>query len=339
MTRISRAREHQGVLTKPPGSLGRLEELAVLLCGQQDTDTPKVDQVQISIFAADHGVCTEGISAFPQQVTGQMVANFAHGGAAISVLARHLGASLEVINLGTVEPLPDLPGVLTNRIGPGTANLALQSAMTEAEVRQALEAGHQVSQRAADTGAQLFIGGDMGIGNTTSAAAVACVLLGEAPSVIVGPGTGLDVTGVRHKTAVVAQALRRHGDDVTPLSVLTSLGGFEIAALTGAMLGCAHRRIPILVDGFIVSVAALVGVLQQPGLADWLHFSHRSGEPGHSRILAALMARPLLDLNMRLGEASGAAIALPLLRQACALHNEMASFDDAGVDSGSSDEP
>lgn len=337
-SRISRARERQAVLTKPPGSLGRLEKVAITLCGQQDTDTPGVDRVQISIFAADHGVCAEGISAFPQQVTGQMVANFAHGGAAISVLARHLGARLEVINLGTVELLPDLPGVSNQRIGPGSANLAIQPAMSDAEVRRALTIGDQAAQRAANNSAQLFIGGDMGIGNTTSAAAVACALLAEAPSVIVGPGTGLDVAGVRHKADVVAQALRRHGDDVTPLSVLASLGGFEIAALTGAMLGCAQRRIPVLVDGFIVSVAALVGVLQQPALADWLHFAHRSGEPGHGRIMAALAAHPLLDLNMRLGEASGAAIALPLLRHACALHNEMASFADAGVDSGNADE-
>lgn len=337
-SRISRARERQAALTKPPGSLGRLEELAVTLCGQQDTDTPGVDRSHISIFAADHGVCAEGISAFPQQVTGQMVANFAHGGAAISVLARHLGARLEVVNLGTVEPMPELPGVLVQRIGPGTANLALHPAMTNAEVRQALEAGDQAAQRAANNDAQLFIGGDMGIGNTTSAAAVACALLAETPSVIVGPGTGLDAAGVQHKIRVVAKALQRHGDNRSPLAVLASLGGFEIAALTGAMLGCAQRRIPMLVDGFIVSVAALVAVLQQPELAPWLHFAHRSGEPGHGRILQALAAQPLLDLNMRLGEASGAAIALPLLRQACALHNQMASFADAGVDSGNSDE-
>lgn len=332
--RLDRAIERQASLTKPPGSLGRLEELAINLCGQQDSDRPSVDRVQIVIFAADHGVCAESISAFPQAVTGQMVANFAYGGAAISSLARSLGAKLDVVNVGTLKSLAELPGVIDRRIGPGTANLARQPAMTQAQALAAMTIGDQAAQQAAETGIQLFIGGDMGIGNTTSAAAVACALLGESPVHIVGPGTGLDAAGVAHKADVVGRALSRHGNNSDPLAVLASLGGFEIAALTGALLGCAARRIPVLVDGFIVSVAALLGACRQPGLKAWLHYGHRSGEPGHSRILDALEAQPLLDLGMRLGEGSGAAIAVPLLRHACALHNGMASFTDAGVSNG-----
>lgn len=327
-----RALARQGMLTKPPGSLGRLETLAVDLCAMQGRDHPVMDQVAITVFAGDHGVCDEGVSAFPQAVTGQMIANFANGGAAISVMARELGASLEVVNLGTTTPLEgELEGVRHQPIAPGTANLMRQSAMTEDQVCAALQAGDAAAGRAADSGARLFIGGDMGIGNTTTAAALACALLREAPEVLVGPGTGLDASGLSHKASVVARALKRHGDDQDPLAVLQSLGGLEIAALTGAILGAAQRRIPVLVDGFIVSTAALVAVRQQPRVREWLLFGHRSAEPGHQRVLDALEATPLLDLGMRLGEGSGAAVAVPLLRSACALHNGMATFDDAGV--------
>jgi len=325
------ATERQQVLTKPPGSLGQLEQLAIQLAGLQGTEQPTVDPVQITIFAGDHGVCEEGVSAFPQAVTAQMIANFAGGGAAISVLAKQLGASLEVVNLGTVGNVPALPGVRDERIASATANLAVTGAMTGDQVRAALASGDAAAERAAHANCRLFIGGDMGIGNTTSAAALACALLGAAPERLVGPGTGLDRTGVSRKSQVVARALARHGDSTDPLTVLASLGGFEIAALTGALLGCAARGIPVLVDGYIVSVAALLGVHQQPGLRDWLLFAHRSAEPGHARVLDALNARPLLDLGMRLGEGSGAAVAISLLRSACALHNGMASFADAGV--------
>ncbi|MFL1407357.1 nicotinate-nucleotide--dimethylbenzimidazole phosphoribosyltransferase [Marinobacter sp. M1N3S26] len=327
-----RGLQRQAVLTKPPGSLGQLESLAVTLCALQGSDRPEMDGIAITVFAADHGVCEEGISAFPQAVTAQMVANFAGGGAAISVLARELRASLDVVNLGTVNPLQGpLDGVRNQPIAPGTANLAREPAMTNAQVMAALAAGDDAAGRASDAGAHLFIGGDMGIGNTTSAAALACALLDEAPQHLVGPGTGLDAQGLSHKAEVVTRALARHGQDRDPLAVLRSLGGLEIAALTGAILGAAQRRIPVLVDGFIVSTAALVAVRQQPRVRDWLLFGHRSAEPGHQRVLDALEATPLLDLGMRLGEGSGAAVAVPLLRSACALHNTMATFDDAGV--------
>lgn len=333
---LRQGRQRQASLTKPAGSLGRLEQLAITLSAQQQRPRPAVDRVRIVVFAADHGVCAEGVSAFPQEVTGQMIANFVNGGAAISVLARHLGAELEVVNLGTAHPLPARDGVVMAEIAPGTANLATAAAMSEEQLQAALSAGRDAVQRAA--GAELFIGGEMGIGNTTAAAAVACALLDLAPEVLAGPGTGLDADGLRHKVAVLHRALQRHRDTVAeadqPLPVLASLGGFEVAALAGAFLAAAQTRIPVLVDGFIASVAALAATRLQPDLAEWLHFAHQSAEPGHARVLAALDADPLLRLNMRLGEGSGAAAAIPLLRQACALHNQMASFQDAGISKG-----
>ena len=333
---LRQGRQRQASLTKPAGSLGRLEQLAITLSAQQQRPRPAVDRVRIVVFAADHGVCAEGVSAFPQEVTGQMIANFVNGGAAISVLARHLGAELEVVNLGTAHPLPARDGVVMAEIAPGTANLATAAAMSEEQLQAALSAGRDAVQRAA--GAELFIGGEMGIGNTTAAAAVACALLDLAPEVLAGPGTGLDADGLRHKVAVLHRALQRHRDTVAeadqPLPVLASLGGFEVAALAGAFLAAAQTRIPVLVDGFIASVAALAATRLQPGLAEWMHFAHQSAEPGHARVLAALDADPLLRLNMRLGEGSGAAAAVPLLRQACALHNQMASFQDAGISKG-----
>ncbi len=320
------AQTRQQVLTKPPGSLGQLEQVAITLAGLLGSEQPQVDPVRMVVFAGDHGVCAEGVSAFPQAVTAQMIANFASGGAAISVMARHLNASLEVVNLGTVGTVPAIRNVISAIIAPATANMAETDAMTRAQVAIALQAGDAAAERAAQAGCRLFIGGDMGIGNTTSAAA-----LGQAPQQLVGPGTGLDAAGVARKCEVVSRAVARIDGNQDPLAVLTALGGFEIAALSGAILGCAARRIPVLIDGFIVSAAALVAVRQQPGVRDWLLFAHRSAEPGHEAVLAALDAQPLLDLGMRLGEGSGAAVALPLLRAACALHNQMASFADAGV--------
>lgn len=331
----SHARLRQANLTKPAGSLGRLEQLAITLAAQQGRERPSVERVHIALFAADHGVCEEGISAFPQAVTAQMIANFASGGAAISVLARQLGATLEIIDTGTLG-LPH-PAARNARVGPGTANVARTDAMTPAQRDQALAAGDAAAARAVDAGADLFIGGEMGIGNTTSASALACALLNRPAHALTGPGTGLDERGVTHKTRVIEVALQRHANthgtqSRDPMTALASLGGFEIVALAGALLGCAARRLPVLVDGFIVSVAALAAVRHAPALRDWLHFAHRSGEPGHKHVLNALGAEPLLKLGMRLGEGSGAAVAVPLMRAACVLHNEMASFEQAGVE-------
>ncbi len=331
---FQKALARQGQLTKPPGSLGRLEALACELCAQQHRDQPAVDQVQICVFAGDHGVTREGVSAFPAEVTAQMVANFAAGGAAISVLARQLGAALEVVNTGVAHPVPDDRGVTNEWIAAGTGNIATEPAMTSAQLEQALCAGDRAAGRAHDAGAQLFIGGEMGIGNTTSAAALACHLLAAPLEKLVGPGTGLDACGIIHKTAVINQALERHGADRDAFNSLASLGGFEIAALAGAMIGAARRGIPVLVDGFIVTAAAVAATQLRPDLFPWLHFSHQSREPGHRHLLDALGANPILNLDMRLGEGSGAATAVPILRSACALHTEMATFADAGVSDG-----
>ncbi len=327
---LAAARTRQLQLTKPPGSLGRLEELGVTLAAMQGQQHPHLDKVWISVFAADHGVVAEGVSAFPQVVTAEMVRNFARGGAAISVLAREWNARLEVVNVGTVQPLEDLPGVLDARIGPGTANFVHEPAMSLDQLHDALEAGREAAERAAIGGAQLFIGGEMGIGNTTSAAAVACSLLGLPAAQLAGPGTGLDADGVAHKSLVIERALAKQRSD-QPLIALQRLGGFEIAALTGVYLRCAQLNLPALVDGFITTAAALAAVRFRPELADWLFYSHCSAEPGHRRLLQALEAKPLLDLGMRLGEGSGAAVAMPLLRAAAALHARMATFAEAGV--------
>lgn len=326
------AETRQMQLTKPPGALGKLEELAIRFASMQGREKPQMDRVCISVFAGDHGVAVEGVSLFPQAVTAEMVKNFARGGAAISVLAKQLGVALEVVNLGTAFDTGELPGVLQYNLGKGTANFTQAAAMTESQLAAALQAGCDSAARAVQTGATLFIGGEMGIANTTVAAALACALLNLKPQQLAGPGTGLDQAGVQHKATVVAHALALHATHLNePLEVLRCLGGFEIAALTGAFIGCAQRGIPVLVDGYITTAAALLAVRIQPSVADWLLFAHRSAEPGHILMLAALKAEPLLNLGMRLGEGSGAATAVPLLQLACALHNEMATFAEAGV--------
>ena len=324
----------QGQLTKPPGSLGRLEEAAVRLCALQARPEPAVDHVEIVVFAGDHGVVDEGISAFPQVVTGEMVRNFVRGGAAISVLADQLGAGLTVVNMGLVsvdafgDPVVDRP------VGPGTRNFAVEPAMSRDQCFQAMSAGKEiVYQFTAQV--ELLVGGEMGIGNTTAAAALACALGAGSADELAGPGTGLDSAGVSHKCRIIEKALARMGERGDPVEVLAELGGYEIAALTGFYIAAAQRGIPCLVDGFITSVAALVANRINPGCREWQLFSHASAEPGHARVMTALSAQPLLDLGMRLGEGSGAGIAVNILRSGCGLHNRMATFEEASVSDGS----
>lgn len=329
------ARARQAQLTKPPGALGRLEDLAIRLAALQGTERPCADRVHITVFAGDHGVAAEGVSAFPQAVTAEMVRNFARGGAAVSVAARALGATLEVINLGTVIATGPLAGVKTCDLGRGTANITVAPAMTVQQLAAAMNAGRHAVERARLDGVQVFVGGEMGIGNSTAATALVCALLDAPPAGIAGPGTGLDAAGVARKVQVVQRALALHrGRASTPLELLRCLGGFEIAALTGAYIACAHLGLPVLIDGFISSAAALAALRLCPGADAWFLFAHASAEPGHRIVLEALAARPLLDLDMRLGEGSGAAVAVPLLRLACALHNGMATFAQAGVSAG-----
>ncbi|MBU6297695.1 MAG: nicotinate-nucleotide--dimethylbenzimidazole phosphoribosyltransferase [Alphaproteobacteria bacterium] len=333
----SAAEERQRILTKPPGALGRLEAFAIRLAALQSTPTPKADRIHVTVFAADHGIAAEGVSAFPQAVTAEMIRNFSRGGAAISVLARTLDATLEVVDLGTVADPGPLDGVLSNRIGRGTANFAQEPAMSEAELRAALETGRAAVLRARKAGAQLFIGGEMGIGNSTAATALLCALQSADPLEVSGPGTGLDAAGVSRKAQIIRRALERHKQALSsPLHALRCLGGFEIAALVGSYITCAQIGFPAVVDGFIAGSAALCAERLCTGIRQWLFFSHMSTEPGHRAILTVLNVQPILDLQMRLGEASGAAVSVPILRLACALHNGMATFAEAGVSEKSS---
>jgi nicotinate-nucleotide--dimethylbenzimidazole phosphoribosyltransferase len=323
------ASRHSDSLTKPPGSLGRLEALVIDLAGLQSKPLPSIEHIAITIFAADHGVAREGVSAFPQVVTGEMIRNFSSGGAAITVLARQLGASFSVVNVGTVKPMEAMPNVQDRRVAAGTENFTVAPAMTWEQCVQALTVGQEMVAGLGEI--DLFIGGEMGIANTCSASAIASALLKQDASLLVGEGTGVNADGLALKLRVIKQALALHGDLDKPLGILQALGGFEIAALTGAYISAAQKSIPVLVDGFICSVAASVAVAINPSIRSWLLFSHQSAEAGHRRVLQALDAQPLLQLDMRLGEGSGAAMAVPLIQMACAMHSEMASFEVAGV--------
>lgn len=330
----SEARGRQASLTKPAGSLGLLEQLAVDLAALQRTDRPTVDPAAIVVFAGDHGIAAQGVSAYPSSVTVEMLRNFGRGGAAINVLARELGAQLRVIDVGTLAETT-IAGVHADKPRCGTRDFSTESAMTPAELQHCFDAGRRAIANAGKDGIRFVLLGEMGIGNTTSAAAIAASLLGYPSNDIVGAGTGLNSHGITHKSRVVARALQFHAvRDAGPVNVLCRVGGLEIAALTGAIVAAAQAQIPILIDGFIVSTAALVAVRLNPTCRPWMFFSHRSVERGHQFVLRALNAMPLLDLKLRLGEGSGAAVALPIVRLACKLHAEMATFEDAKVSRG-----
>ena len=325
--------QRQSQLTKPAGSLGQLETIAIRLADLQQSEQPSVNNIAITIFAGDHGVAEEGVSAFPQEVTAQMVMNFIQGGAAISVLAKQLGAQLEVVDTGIATPLPEQTRLISQRAGNGTKNSVKQAAMTQQQLEIALQAGYDSIERAKKKCTSIFIGGEMGIANTTAASVLYCALLGLSPEQATGAGTGLDDAGITHKTHIVSRILKKHqaecGDDA--LAWLRCAGGFEIVALTGAYIHAAQTGMPVLVDGFISSVAALCAVKINPAVNDYLFFSHISAEQGHRSVLAHLKQTALLDLELRLGEGSGAAVAIPLLQAACTTHNHMATFAEAMV--------
>lgn len=313
---LAAARARNAQLTKPPGALGRLEELAIWVAGWQGTARPEIARSQVLIFAGNHGVTAQGVSAFPAEVTAQMVANFAAGGAAINQLARSFGAALAVHALDLERP---------------TADFTQGPAMEEAEVLAALATGWNAVDRAA----QLLVVGEMGIGNTTSAAAIAAALFGGAPEVWVGRGTGVDDAGLARKAQAVAAGLARHRAEFSqPLEVLRCLGGREIAAMVGAMAAARMAKIPLVLDGFIACAAAAVLHRLTPGALDHAVAGHQSAEAGHGRLLAALGKAPLLALDLRLGEGSGAALALGVIQAAVACHSGMATFGEAGVASG-----
>jgi nicotinate-nucleotide--dimethylbenzimidazole phosphoribosyltransferase len=321
----------QTQLTKPAGALGRLEEIAIRLAAMQQTEQPSLERVWISIFAADHGIAGEAVSAFPQAVTVEMVKNFTQGGAAINVLARYLQADFEVVDVGLLQTMTH-DTVIVDKSCCGTANFLQQRAMTLAQLTHALNAGKSAVQRALAKQTQLFIGGEMGIANTTSASAISCALLNQAPQLLTGAGTGLNDEAIFHKTVLIQIALNKHHDLLdSPLAILQTLGGFEIAALVGAYIFAAQQQLPVLIDGFIATVAALVAIKINPAVQSWFFYAHQSDEKGHQLLLQALQVKPLLNLSMRLGEGSGAAVAVPLLRMACQLHNEMATFAQAHI--------
>ncbi len=324
--------------TKPLGSLGQLEKLAHRLCLIQGSATPSVEPARVLIFAADHGVAAEGVSLYPQAVTAQMLHNFANGGAAISVFARCFGLSLDVIDVGVAASLPATLAVTHAKVALGSANLAREAAMSEAQLDQALASGRAAIERAHAAGARCVLLGEMGIANTTSTACLVAQLCNADGVEVVGAGTGVSGAQLAHKQAIVSAALARAAIELPLTSephyareVLRQLGGLEIAALVGAMLRATELRIAVLLDGAIVCAAALLAVRMRAACADVLIFSHRSADLSHRRCLQALNAQPLLDLQLRLGEASGAALAYPLLRAACAMMCEMASFSSAGV--------
>ena len=326
-----RAEQHQQQLTKPKGSLGQLETLAIRLAAMQHTEQPSLERIWVSVFAADHGVASESVSAFPQAVSVEMVKNFAKGGAAINVLARLLKAEFEVIDVGLLENL-DLEQVIVDKSSQGTANFLTQPAMTKEQLNHALNAGKSAVKRALNKQAQLFIGGEMGIANTTSASAIACAILKNEAALLAGAGTGIDEFAIRHKIKVIELALMKYEYELeNPLKILQYLGGFEIAALVGAYIYAAQQQLPILVDGFIASVASLVAIQINPTVKAWCIYAHQSQEKGHALVLKALGVTALLDLQMRLGEGSGAATAVPLLQMACHLHNQMATFTQAQI--------
>lgn len=325
------AKHRQSELTKPAGALGRLEALAIELAGLQHSERPHAARAHIIVFAGDHGVAAQGVSAYPQAVTIAMIQNFASGGAAISVLARELALPLEVVDAGSLAEAP-LPGIVVDKPRNGTRDFSKDAALERSELCFAFECGRRAVARAAISEPDLLILGEMGIGNTTSAAAIAAALIETDAETLTGRGTGLDAAGRDRKVRLINAAVARHAiAGASPEKILCAVGGLEIAAIAGAIIAAAQNRIPLLVDGFIVSVAALAATRLNPSCRSYLIFAHRSAEQGHRRVLETLEARPLLDLDLRLGEGSGAALALPVLRLACALHNQMATFAEAAV--------
>lgn len=323
---------HLDDLTKPQGSLGRLEELAMRYCMIQGTLQPTMGTKRICCFAGDHGVVAEGVSAYPQEVTPQMVFNMLAGGAAINVLTRHVNSELVVVDIGVKAPMEDVKGLCHRKIRGGTDNMAEGPAMTRAETEAALAVGIELAEQAARDGVTLLGTGDMGIGNTTPATALYTAYLGCPVEDITSPGTGIDSQRLLHKMEVIKRALavnRAHLTD--PLDTLAALGGFEIAGIAGLVLGGAAHRIPVVVDGFISTAGAVAACALCPTVSEHVIYSHLSQERGHRVVMQALKARPVLDLDMRLGEGTGGALAMSIIEAAVKIYNEMATFSGAGV--------
>lgn len=326
------AQQRQHNLTKPAGALGRLEELSIQLAGITGVLRPPLRPCRVIVCAGDHGVTEEGVSAYPADVTAQMVHNFLAGGAAINVLARQFGADVTVVDVGVRSELPDHPRLVKAKIRPGTANFLHTPAMTRAEAVAAIEVGINVAQAAIADGVHVLVTGDMGIGNTTASAAIAAALTGQPAVEVTGLGTGIGRDGWRHKVEVVARAIEvQLPDEQDPLDVLSKVGGLEIGAIAGVVLAAAAAHLPVLIDGVIATAGAAIATRLAPAARSFMIAGHQSLEPGHRVLLDYLDLRPLMSLDLRLGEGTGALLALPLLDAAVALLNEMATFSDAGV--------
>ena len=329
---MAQARDRQARLTKPAGSLGRPEELSLQLAGIQGKEIPQIRHKAVIVMAGDHGVVAEKVGNWPQEVTAQMVHNFLTGGAAINVIARQTGSRITVVDMGVAGKLAPNPKLLDRKVAPGTGNIALGPAMTEEQAIQAVEIGIELVDDELGKGLDIVGTGDMGIGNTTSSSAICAVMTGKPAAEVTGRGTGISDEQLAHKTEVIKRALSVNcPDPKQPLGVLAKVGGFEIGGLAGVMLGAAAHRIPVVIDGFISGAAALIAVGLVPGLKDYLIAAHVSAESGHRLLLKHLGLRPLLDLEMRLGEGTGAALGIFLSETAVRTLGEMATFGDAGV--------
>jgi len=326
------ARAYQNTLTKPAGSLGKLEDIACWFAARQGKVIPDTLKPHVAVFAADHGVCEEGVSAFPSVVTGEMVKNFASDGAAINVLAKQAGASLSIVDVGVLVNTSHIPDVIQAKTQPGTTNSLHHPAMQKHDCLSALQAGKDEAKRAIQKGSNLLIAGDMGIGNTTSSAILIALFTHTPASQIVGLGTGIDEETYRHKIQVVEQVINRvTQQNMPPESYLEQAGGFEIAAMAGFYLEAAMQGVPVIIDGFISAAAALAAQAIEPNINQWMLASHVSQEKGHKIALDKLSLQALLDFKLRLGEGSGAALVLPLLQSSIALHRDMATFDSAEI--------
>lgn len=326
------ARARQDQLTKPPGSLGRLEELSIRVAGITGNPRPVIRHKAVVVVAGDHGVAAEGVSAYPQEVTAQMVYNFLRGGAAINVLARHIGARVVVVDAGVITDLEPHPALRIRKIGYGTGNIACGPAMTREQAVQALETGIVLVEEERSQGLDIVAPGDMGIANTTPAAAIAAAVTGLPPAEVTGRGTGVDDRNLARKIAVVEQALLvNQPDPKDGVDLLAKVGGFEIGVIAGIILSAAAHRIPVVLDGFVCTAGALVAATIAPTVTAYCIAGHCSAERGHRAMLDHLGLQPLLDLNMRLGEGTGAVLAMGLVEAACKILNEMATFTEAGV--------
>lgn len=330
------AQIRQNQLTKPQGSLGRLETVAIALAAMQHTDKPQIHTPQMLIFAADHGIVAQGVSAYPQSVTIAMLANFVNNGAAVATLCQQQGIALRVINCGTASPCEHLTTIIHQPIMAGTADFSQQAAMSPEQTLQALRLGKEQAEQAQAKGCDFLLLGEMGIGNTSAASCLSALLLDQAVSTLTGFGTGVEGAAFSHKKNILNASVARAKPLIsTDLQALEQVGGLEIAAITGAYIRASQLGIPCLVDGFITTAAALLAVRLNPAVRDWLLFSHHSAEAGHGALLAALAAEPLLHLDMRLGEGSGAAVAYGTIQQALTIHNNMATFTEAAVETKS----